>query len=137
MVQVHKLNMFTRARLKLPLSPAEHAFIEFLWGALFSAIVSGMLAAVPFVETQTVNWKLVITSALVTTGVNLFNALRQYCLKLGDSPLATLAGDVGSIISHALPTADPVTPPVASPAPNLNTTATVPVTVTTAPQSNI
>lgn len=144
MAQIHKINMFTRARLKMPLFPSEQAFLEFLWGIVPSALIAGGLAAVPFLETQKVNWSLTAIAFVVAMMVNVFNTLRSYFAARGDTTLATLFADLGKALSAATPTSSPIPAPVASPAANLGavtaapaTDTPAPVTVTTAPVSNI
>lgn len=138
-----KTSMFTRARLQLPLTPSERSLLKALQTMAFSAIVAGVVAVLPFLEGQQVNWLTVIKVAGGAVGVAFFTTLSKYFTAQGDGQLAGAAG----AIAQAFPTSAPVSPPVASPAANLtvptgnlNTTATAPVTVTTvttAPVSNI
>jgi hypothetical protein len=78
------MNMFTRSRLNLPLSPAERSFLKLLQGIVASALVSGVVAVVPFLEQQTVNWHTVATVGVSAVAVTLYTAIQKYFTAQGD-----------------------------------------------------
>lgn len=93
-------NMFTRARLQLPLSPAERSFLKFLQGVFWSVILAGVTAVLPLLEQQTINWRTVLTLGAGTLGVTLALSIQKYFTSQGDIPAAALAGDVGTVIGQ-------------------------------------
>lgn len=102
-----KASMFTRARLGLDLTPGERAFLRFVQGIVPTVLASGIVAAVPFLESQSVNWKEVATVAVVAMSVNLFNTLQKYFTAQGDGALAGVAGSVATAVGSAAPQSSP------------------------------
>jgi hypothetical protein len=108
-------NMFTRARLQLPLTPGERSFLKFIQGAVWSVILAGMTAVLPLIEQQTINWRTVITLGAGTLGVTAALSIQKYFTSQADTVGATIAGDVGTVIGQKTGVNDPQTP-VAPPA---------------------
>ena len=112
------MNMFQRARYSLPLSPAERSLLKFLQGSVASLLAAGLVAALPALEQQSVDWRTVITvgaGAIFVTGAQ---ALSKYFTAHGDPVLGTLVGDAGSSVQKVIPIAPAQAPVVsATPAP--------------------
>lgn len=94
-----KTSMFTRARLQLPLTPAERSFLKFIQGAVVTVMVAAAAAGLPFIEQQTVDWRTVITVTAGTFVATLASMVQKYFTAQGDLPAATLAGDVGTVVT--------------------------------------
>lgn len=95
-----KTSMFTRARLQLPLTPGERSFLKFLQGVIWSILLTAVVAVLPLVEQQTINWHTVITVGAGTLGLTLASTVQKYFTSQGDTVGATIAGDVGTVISQ-------------------------------------
>jgi autotransporter adhesin len=97
---MNQTSMFTRARLQMPLTPAERSFLKFIQGAIVTVLVAAIAAGLPFVEQQQVNWRTVITITVGTFVATLASMVQKYFSAQGDGGLATLAGDVGTVVSQ-------------------------------------
>jgi hypothetical protein len=93
-------NMFTRARLNLPLSPGERAFLRFLPGVGWSALFTAITAVLPLVEQQSVNWHTVITVGVGTLATTLAYTIQHYFTSQGDTIAAGITGDVGTVVGQ-------------------------------------
>lgn len=93
-------NMFTRARLQLPLTPGERTFLKFLNGAVVSALLAGLAAIMQFLLLPIVNWHAVFLIGGGTIGTTLAFTFQKYFTAQGDIPAATLAGDIGTVIGQ-------------------------------------
>lgn len=94
------MNVFQRNFLGLNLSPAQRAFIKVVKGAVISALFAGLAAVVQFLLLPTINWHAVLLIGGGTIGTTLAFALDKYFSAQGDTPLATVAGEVGTIIGQ-------------------------------------
>lgn len=105
-----KTSLFTRSRLQLPLTPSERAFLKLLQGSVVTVITAGVIAVLPYIEGQSINWQTVIrvgAGALIATATA---TLSKYFTAQGDNPAASLAGDVGAVLQQKLGTNDVKTP---------------------------
>jgi hypothetical protein len=101
------MEMFTRARLQLPLAPSQRAFLKVLKGLVISAIMTAATAVWPLIQSQNVNWRTVVITAITTVAFTLFTALDKYWTSQGDAPLAAVAGSVAAAIPSPTPTSAP------------------------------
>ena len=94
------MNMFTRARLNLALTPAERAFLKALKGIATSVVLAGATAVWPLVQAQTINWRTVGEVAVGSMAVTFFYAMDKYWTAQGDPALGAVAGDMGTVIAQ-------------------------------------
>lgn len=97
-----KTSLFTRARLQLPLTPPERAFLKLLQGSVVTVLTAAVVAALPYLEGQTVNWQTVIRIGAGAGVATLVTVVSKYWTAQGDNPAASLAGDVGAVIQQKL-----------------------------------
>ena len=80
------LNLLVRARAGQDLAPIERAFLRVLPGIVISALLAGITAAQPFLNSQNVNWTNVLHTFVVAFGTSLGYALWKYWTAQADSP---------------------------------------------------
>ena len=128
------MNMFQRAFLGLNLNPAERAFMRFVEDAAISALIAAVVAVVPYLETQQVNWRVAITVGAGAFALTLYNTISKYLKAHGDAPLSAVVSDIGPVIAGMAPVPTPAPAAIsATPSANIaavpNLTAGVPPAV--------
>jgi len=91
------VNIFQKAAANLPLTPGQRAFLKFLQGTFWTAMLSGAQVALPLVQSQplaAINWGNVGHNALIAFLVTAGLAFQKYFRAQGDTALATAVGGV-------------------------------------------
>jgi hypothetical protein len=114
------MNLYTRARMSLPLTPSERSFLKVLKGFVISAAIAAFMTAAQLVPNGgAVDWAKVLLSVIVAFVTTLCFALDKYWSAQGDTIPAVVAGDIGTAVasSYPAPSAPKAPAPVAPAAP--------------------
>ena len=118
-----EMNLFTRARLNLNLTPAERAFLRLVEGTLIGAVVAGAQAILPMfndaalAQPDAIAWGTILHTFLAAFGATLILAARKYLAARADPALPTGSTVSVSPLAPAAPAqptasnADPEFPP--------------------------
>jgi hypothetical protein len=97
-----KTSMFTRARLQLPLTASERALLKLLQGSVVTILTAGVMAALPYLEGQAINWTTVIRVGAGAAIATLVATFSKYFTAQGDNAAAALTTDIGAVIAKDL-----------------------------------
>lgn len=94
-------SLLQRAHLYANLTPGERALLKIVEGLAVSAIIAGLVAALPLLSTQSVasiNWTAVLSVFVAAGGKTLYDGVSKYFKAFGDPPLppAPPTGDTGA-----------------------------------------
>lgn len=91
-------------------SPALQALLKFAEGAVPAALFAGIIAAVPFLTGNAINWRIAIVAVLVVAGKQLIDAGVVYAKAHGEAAAAAVL----SAAASAVPAAPTVSAPASS-----------------------
>ena len=92
-------DLLQRAREYANLTPGERALLKVVEGLIFSAIIAGIVAALPAVSTQSlasINWMAVLTVFVSAGGKTLYDGVSKYFKAFGDPPPVQPAAPVAA-----------------------------------------
>jgi hypothetical protein len=94
-------SLLQRAHLYTNLTPGERALLKIVEGLIVSAIIAGIVAALPAVSTQNlsaINWMAVGSVFAAAAGKTLYDGVSKYFKSFGDPPLppAPTTADTGA-----------------------------------------
>lgn len=104
------MNLFTQAYRGLNLSPAARATLKFVQHLLYSAALTGVTAALPYLSGAAPNWRAVLTVGLATFGMTALATFGKWASAQGDAPLAAGAAALEQDISNKTGIPEPVVP---------------------------
>lgn len=99
--------LFSRAHSNLPLSPTERAILKLFYGAVGTAALTGVTAAVQYLASNShnINWSVVLTVFLGAFGATLIETGRKYVTAHGDGSLEAAQQLLAATLQKAATTA--------------------------------
>src|SRR5438105_2881694 len=89
------MNLFSRASQRLPLSPAERAFLRTLWSLLISGLVIGIQVGIQYLSTtKTLSLTQLLSETILASVISFGYGLAKYATANGDAAFKTIGAVV-------------------------------------------